>query len=88
MTLRLGRDFPVWKQDTPRNLQTPTPSKDAERFIDRYRTDVLCTSCRKVVDAADLCSNCDAPSLRQEQLNESCPQCSMGTFALSHLSVY
>jgi hypothetical protein len=86
--LRLGRGFPVWKEETPKALRTPVPSPEAAVFVTRFRSESFCTPCNKVVEIRDAsCEHCGGAVLL-EHTATTCPRCSDGSLSLTRLTVY
>lgn len=87
-TLRLSRDFPVWKRETPWALRTPAPAPAALAFVERYRFEAYCAPCNGVVEHCEgVCAQCASPVLT-EHANHACPRCGVGTLSLARLTVF
>src|SRR4051812_23014492 len=88
-TVRLSRDFPVWRTDTPKELRTLSVHPSAREYITRYRSESFCGRCRNVVEytEAHTCARCDT-QVHTEHFSKPCPQCHKGTLAMPQLSVY
>ena len=89
-SVRLSRDFPVWHPDTPLAFRTLSPSPAARSYIIKYRSELFCHKCLKVVEHRDrlACTACGAEDLRREQAGKSCGQCPIGVFEMTKLIVY
>ncbi len=86
--LRVAKQFPAWRPDTPRNLRTPLPSAEALAFVTHFRSESYCTTCNSVVDIVeDTCTLC-GNTLIEEAPGSTCPRCNAGTLSLTHLRVY
>lgn len=89
-SVRLSREFPVWHPDTPQSMRSLSPSQDARSYILKYRSELFCHICRKVVDYRESlsCGACGADNLREEQIGKACAQCATGVFEMTRLIVY
>ena len=89
LTVRLCKDFPVWRSDAPLEGRSIVPSPSHRPYVERYRSEIYCHHCRRVIaDARDAaCGSCGNADLRNDQTGQSCVQCYTGVFQMIDLTV-
>src|SRR3989344_5209446 len=93
--------IPSWQKSPPISVATLnaafpcasralSPSPAARSYIIKYRSELFCHKCLKVVEHRDrlACTACGAEDLRHEQAGKSCGQCPIGVFEMTKLIVY
>ena len=88
--VRVSREFPVWHPETPTSLRALKPSHDSLPYIVKYRSELFCHNCRKIIDhsGTTLCNLCGADDVREEQAGKACAQCPKGVFVMTKIIVY
>lgn len=76
----LSKNFPVWKADTPKELQRVPVMKINEQYVLEKVSSQLCTSCGNVVSVEEttyVCPSCASTHSFLKESNE-CPLCHTG----------
>ena len=89
LSVRVCKDFPVWRADAPLEGRSVVPSSTHHAFVERYRSEIYCHHCRRVLaDATDTsCARCGMSDLRTDQTGRPCVQCLSGVFEMAELVV-
>lgn len=88
LTLRLSREFPLWKPETPKALRVLSKNETAANYIVGFRSESLCYSCSRIIESGAQCPHCNSEDVRDEQAGHTCPRCAKGIFSLIQLTVY
>jgi len=79
--VRLAKSVPVWKANTPKELQRVPVMKINEQYVLEKVSSQLCISCNQVVSVEEATYVCPSCATANSFLTESakCPQCHIGT---------
>jgi Zn finger protein HypA/HybF involved in hydrogenase expression len=76
----LSKNFPVWKANTPKELQRVPVMKINEEYVLEKVSSHLCTSCGDVVSVEEttyVCPSCATANLFLKE-GDDCPLCHIG----------
>jgi len=87
-TVRLSRDFPLWHEQTPKHLRSLTITPASRGYVKGLRSDIYCTTCKKVLDhdGSRACKKCGS-HLHEDLTRHPCPQCAKAPITMPHLLV-
>lgn len=88
--LRLSKDFPVWKANTPLSARKLRVANEHASYIERYRSETFCGACKKTIELTPFttCPHCGANDLPVEYTGVRCTDCKHGSFTLVHLAIH